>query len=150
MSEGLIAASPTNKLESDDRDQYRGQRRRFMSGEANVVEIDLVRQGAWVFPAGIQKLLREAGARYGVCVYRAAHRGEYEIYPIRLRERLPAIRVPLRPSDGDVVLDLQPLIDQCHERGRYHLLNYRLEPEPPFAPDDAAWVSQVLRENHLR
>ena len=51
-----------------------------------------------------------------------------------LGERLPVIRVPLRPADADVVLDLQPLIDQCHERGRYHLLNYRLALDPPL-PD---------------
>ena len=75
---------------------------------------------------------------------------EREVYPIPLRERLPAIRVPLRPTDADVVLDLQPLIDQCHERGRYHLLDYRLDPDPPFAPEDAAWVDEILRHHHLR
>jgi hypothetical protein len=65
-------------------------------------------------------------------------------------ERLPAIRVPLRPTDADVVLDLQPLIDQCHERGRYHLLDYRLNPEPPLPPEDVAWVDEILRSHHLR
>jgi hypothetical protein len=62
---------------------------------------------------------------------------------------LPAIRVPLRPSEPDVVADLQPLIDQCHERGRYHLLNYGLELEPPLPTEDAAWANQVLREHQL-
>jgi hypothetical protein len=39
----------------------------------------------------------------------------------------------LRPSDADVLLDLQPLVDQCHERGRYHLSDLsttRLSAEP--------------------
>jgi hypothetical protein len=35
-----------------------------------------------------------------------------------LRQRLPAIRVPLRRTDPDAALDLQVLIEQCYERGR--------------------------------
>jgi hypothetical protein len=62
---------------------------------------------------------------------------------------LPAIRVPLRPTDADVVADLQPLIDQCHERGRYHLLNYRLDLDPPLSSEEAAWMNGVLREHAL-
>lgn len=136
--------SPTKKLEASDRDRYLRKTRSFMSAGANLVEIDLVRQGAWIFPQLIRDVLRRIGACYGICVIRAARPGEYEVYPIRLRERLPAIRVPLRPTDADVVLDLQPIIDQCHERGRYHLLNYQLDLDPPLAPDDANWVSELL------
>lgn len=94
----------------------------------NCVGIDLIRKGTWIFPEAIRNVLREAEACYRICVYRAALRGEHEVYPIGFRARLPAIRVPLRPSDDDVVLDLQHLIDQCHERGRYHLLDYRSDP----------------------
>jgi len=47
----LELLSPTNKLESDDRDCYLRKRRGFRQGGANVVELDLVRQGAPVFPA---------------------------------------------------------------------------------------------------
>jgi hypothetical protein len=141
---------PTNKLESDERDRYRRNRRAFISGGVNLVEIDLVRRGAWVFEDGLRSVLQQAGACYGVCVFRASQITAREVYPIRLRERLPAIRVPLRPSDADVIVDLQPLIDQCHERGRYHLLNYRLDPEPPLPPEEAAWVDQVLRGHSLR
>jgi len=35
------------------------------------------------------------------------------------------------------------------ERGRYHLLNYRLALDPPLAPEEAAWVNQLLREARL-
>jgi hypothetical protein len=71
------------------------------------------------------------------------------VYPVGLRARLPTIRVPLRPTDADVVVELQALIDQCHERGRYHLLNYRLGLNPPLPTEDAAWAEQLLRERHL-
>src|SRR5439155_18254952 len=122
----LELLSPTNKVEAGERDRYLRKRRSFMSGGANLVEIDLVRQGAWLFSGGIRNVLQQAGASYAVCIFCAARPAEQSVYPIRLCERLPVIRVPLRPSDTDLVLDLQPLIDQCHERGRYHLLNYRM------------------------
>jgi hypothetical protein len=141
--------SPANKMETVERERYLRKRRSFMSGGANLVEIDLVRQGSWVFPQAVRNVLQHAGTGYGVAVWRTARPTEHEVYPIRLRERLPAIRVPLRPSDADVVLDLQPLIDQCHERGRYHLLAYRLALQPPLAPEDAAWVDALLRQEQL-
>lgn len=141
--------SPSNKLEAADRDRYVRKRRSLMSGGVSLVEIDLVRQGAPVFPDVIRNVMRQAGACYGVCVFRAARPAEHEVYPIRLGERLPAIRVPLRPTDTDVVADLQPLIDQCHERGRYHLLNYRLDLDPPLSSEEAAWMNGVLREHEL-
>jgi hypothetical protein len=140
---------PSNKLEAADRDRYLRKRRGFISGGVNLVEIDLVRQGAPVFPDVIRNVMRGAGACYGVCVFRAARPAENEVYPIRLRERLPAIRVPLRPTDADVVADLQPLIDQCHERGRYHLLNYRLDLDPPLPSEETTWVEGILREHQL-
>jgi hypothetical protein len=146
----LELLSPSNKLESAERDRYLRKRHTFISGGVNFVEIDLVRQGASVFPQGIRNLLQEKAACYGVSVFRAERPVEREVYPIRLRERLPAIRVPLRPSDADVVLDLQPLVDQCHERGRYHLLDYRLNPDPPLSPEDTPWVDEILRSHHLR
>lgn len=146
----LELLSPSNKLESAERDRYRRKRRTFLSGGVNLVEIDLVRRGGWVFRDGIQDILRRAGACYAVCVVRAARTGEHEVYPIHLRQQLPSVRVPLRPTDADVTLDLQPLIDQCHERRRCHLLNYRLDLNPPLAPDDAAWVHQLLLQHGLR
>jgi hypothetical protein len=146
----LELLSPSNKIEMAERDRYRQKRRAFISGGVNLVEIDLVRQGAPVFPEVVRNVLRKAGATYGVCVFRATRPKEHEVYPISLRGRLPVIRVPLRPTDADVVVDLQPLIDRCHERGRYHLLNYRVQLDPPFHPEDAAWVDEVLRAHSLR
>ena len=146
----LELLSPSNKLEAEERDRYGRKCRALIRGGVNLVEIDLVRQGAPVFPEAIRRVLHPAGACYGICVFRAARSSEREVYPLRLRDRLPAIRVPLRPTDADVVVDLQPLIDQCHERGRYHLLNYRLDLDPPLPPEEAVWVDQVLREHGLR
>jgi hypothetical protein len=146
----LELLSPSNKLESTERDRYLRKRQTFIQGGANLVEIDLVRQGASLTPAAVRTVLRQAGAAYGVCVVRAAQPAAHEVYPIGLRDRLPAIRIPLRPTDADVVVDLQALINQCHERGRYHLLNYRIELEPPLALEEAEWVDGILRAHALR
>ena len=62
-----------------------------------------------------------------------------------LRQRLPAIRVPLRRADPDVALDLQLLVGQCYERGRYGtVLDYRQPPQPVLPQEEAAWVQEVL------
>ncbi len=145
----LELLSPSNKLEAIERERYFRKRHTFQSRGVNFIEIDLVRQGTSVFATTIRSVLQNADACYGICVFRATRPEEREVYPIRLRERLPVIRIPLRPSDADVVLDLQPLIDQCHERGRYHLLNYHLALNPPLSPEDANWADQLLRQKHL-
>lgn len=141
--------SPSNKVKCEERDRYFRKRHCFINAGANLVEIDLIRQGASVFPEAVQSVLYEAGACYGVCVFRATRPDEQEVYPIRLRERLPVISIPLRCSDADVVMEMQPLINQCHERGRYHLLNYQLDLDPPLVPEDAAWADKLLREHGL-
>jgi hypothetical protein len=59
-----------------------------------------------------------------------------------LRERLPVIRVPLRVTDHDVVLDLQALLDHCYVTGRYWMLPHRQPLDPPLPEDDAAWAAE--------
>lgn len=142
--------SPANKQDELARSRYHNKLETFRSAGVNVVEIDLVRKGGFVFPPAAAVHLRNKNAAYGVCVYRVTCPKEREVYSIGLRERLPAVSVPLRPADPDVVLELQPLIDQCHERGRYHRLNYRAELFPPLSAADTAWVDSVLQGHQLR
>jgi hypothetical protein len=72
---------------------------------------------------------------------------EAEIYPLPLEQRLPSIRIPLRETDDDVRLDLQPLIDQAYANGRYgHSLDYTRPPAPPLEGSDAAWADHLLRQ----
>ena len=77
---------------------------------------------------------------------RARSPGRRGVYSLPLRQRLPAIAIPLRPTDADVVLDLQQMIDQCYERGRYHRIDYRQPPEPPLPPEEAKWAKELLRK----
>ena len=76
---------------------------------------------------------------------------QIEYFRIPLRERLPAIPIPLRRDDRDVALDLQALIDLCYESGRYgDDIDYREDPEPVLPADDAGWANALLREQGLR
>ena len=55
-----------------------------------------------------------------------------------------------RPGERDVVLQLQPLIDACYHDGRYHRINYRLDPKPTFDDEQARWIDARLREQGRR
>jgi len=74
---------------------------------------------------------------YAACIRRGWKPSEIEYYRFPLRERLPAIAIPLRQTDRDVPLDLQALLDQCYEAAEYDDIDYREEPDPPLSRDDA-------------
>jgi hypothetical protein len=82
---------------------------------------------------------------YQICVSRVWKQREIELYPCSLRQRMPMIRIPLRETDDDVVLDLQMFIDRCYHNGRYDDLDYRRELVPALNPDDAAWADALLK-----
>ena len=68
-----------------------------------------------------------------------------EVYALPLRERLPKIRIPLREGESDVPLDLQALVEQAYENGRYDDTDYASEPIPALDPADAAWSDELLK-----
>jgi hypothetical protein len=71
----------------------------------------------------------------------------YEVYRAPLRERLPVIRIPLPPTDADVPLDLQALLDQCYRNGGYEAdSDYSVHPEPPLNAEDTSWADMLLRQ----
>jgi Protein of unknown function (DUF4058) len=77
-----------------------------------------LRSGPHVLAVPEYAARREAEYDYLICVNRAKEpRDTYEIYPRRLRERLPRLGVPLAESDPDVVLDLQAVVAKVYEAG---------------------------------
>ena len=68
-----------------------------------------------------------------------------------LWERLPVVKVPLRPDDADVPLDLQALVEQCYRNGAYEgTLNYAVAPDPPLLGAERDWADDYLYEKGLR
>ncbi|MGH7967664.1 MAG: DUF4058 family protein, partial [Limisphaerales bacterium] len=117
-----------------------------LRGGINLVEIDLLRGGGLALPErSLLKPVAPGRVFHHVAVSRPPRVTRHEFYVMSLRERLPMIRVPLRRTDPDVALDLQVLVDQCYERGRYsEVINYTETPEPPLPPEETAWANEVL------
>lgn len=140
--------SLSNKSPGEGQELYRRKQRELKDGQVNLVEIDLVRAGDRILSVGPSRIPASHRTPYQVCVYRAtAALPCYEVYRVPLRERLPAIRIPLRPTDPDVPLDLQALIDQCYRNGGYDEdLDYEAEPDPPLDATDASWADALLRQ----
>lgn len=136
--------SPSNRTPGAGRETYLRKRRRYIDGEVNVVELDLVRAGEHTVGIGLEEIPPERRATYYACAWRAPYR-RWELYPLVLRERLPAIRVPLRATDRDVLLDLQALIDEVYRRGRYDRLRYAAPLQPPLSESDAEWSRATLQ-----
>ena len=75
----------------------------------------------------------------------------FENYRLPLREQLPAIALPLRQTNQDIPLDLQAILNESCEEGRYvDDSDYREEPDPPLVPDDAKWADALLNEQGFR
>jgi Protein of unknown function (DUF4058) len=140
----LEILSPSNKYAGVGRDLYRRKQNDLAEGGISLVEIDLLRAGPHVLQVPLGQYPPTYRTPYKVCVHRG-WKASAEIYRVPLRERLPAIRVPLRQTDGDVLLDLQALIAQVYRHGRYDDIDYTAAAVPPLAPDDAAWADELLR-----
>jgi len=138
--------SPSNKLPGRARVAYKSKQRDFISAGVNLVEIDLVREGEWVFSADEGRVSARHRTPYMVCVFRATDSAIRAVYPLAFSERLPRIAVPLRARDRDIVLDLQRVIEQAYEGGRYDRTDYRKPLHPPLPPEEAAWATKLLRK----
>ena len=130
--------SPSNKRPGEDRQQYLAKRREILRSTAHLVEIDLLR-GWSPMPADD----RPEG-HYSVLVSRSERRPAAEFWPIRLRDRLPVIPIPLRPTDPDGQVDLQEVLHQAHDGPGYEHFIYDGGPEPPLSAEDAEWAGRFI------
>jgi hypothetical protein len=130
--------SPSNKSTGPDRDQYLAKRRQVMRARVNLVEIDLLRGGPRMPWQGMPE------CDYCVVVSRAGRWPRAGLWPIRLRERLPEIPIPLRPEEADARLDLQQLLHRVYDAAGYCYYIYTGQPEPALSAEDAAWASQLV------
>jgi hypothetical protein len=138
--------SPTNKLAGDGREKYRTKQQEVLSADINLVEVDLTRSGRRELAFPEAELPASAVAAYLACVYRGFNTRHFEIYSLPLREKLPAIRIPLRPSDPDAALDLQALVDTAYTEGRHDDIDYTRPIVPPLTGEDADWADRLLRD----
>jgi hypothetical protein len=140
----------TNKLRDRGRGQYTRKRRELTQDDVGFVEIDLLRAGPSVVDLPAEVLERHPHD-YVVNIIRPFFTGG-EFYPVRLRDRLPRIRIPLETESPDAALDLQAALDVAYDRGPYRMrIDYTGDPPPPRLPkDDLDWIDATLREKGLR
>jgi hypothetical protein len=146
--------SPTNKLDARNRRRYIQKREAYYAADVNVVEIDLLRTGEPLIDVPWGRLAARHITPCKACIRRVPAMSaddEVEYYPLPLRQRLPRLRIPLRPIDDDVILDLQQPIDKAYEMGRYGMrLNYAAPPPgPALSADDAAWAAEQVRQTRV-
>ena len=137
--------SASNKSTPRGRKKYREKQEQLEEGDVSLVEIDLLRRGLWMLCVPKARIPAARRTEYGACVRRGWNPWRLELYPLPLRHKLPRIPIPLREDDKDVALDLQALVDQCYANGRYDSIDYSVDLKPPFAPDDAGWVNDLLK-----
>jgi hypothetical protein len=144
--------SPSNKAAgSAGRQLYLTKQQELFESQTHLIEIDLLRRGEHTVLAPRAKLLAKGGWDYLVCLHRGGQGRRSEVWPIRLRQPLPRIRVPLAEGDPDIVLDLQEVFKRCYDQGGYaRRLNYRRDPPTPLPADDATWAEALLREQEPR
>ncbi|OAI46432.1 hypothetical protein AYO44_11415 [Planctomycetaceae bacterium SCGC AG-212-F19] len=130
--------SPTNKRVGSDRDQYLAKRSELLGRGVHLVEIDLLR-------GGTRPPLEDLpDCDYYMMVSRAEERPRAGAWPIRLRDRLPVIPIPLQNPDPDAKVDLQPLLHHVYDLACYEDYIYRGKPQPPLHPEDAAWAESLI------
>jgi Protein of unknown function (DUF4058) len=130
--------SPSNKRSGEDRQQYLAKRRELLRSPTHLVELDLLR-GWEPMPAEDR-----IDGDYSVLVSRAGRRPAAEFWPIRLRDRLPVIPIPLRPADPDLRIDLQQVLHQTYDGPGYEKFIYAGLPEPPLSTEDVGWAGQFI------
>jgi hypothetical protein len=137
--------SPINKTASPGREQYLRKQWEVLHSQANLVEIDLLGAGLRTIPTPLDASGYPPRHRYLIGVYRATDREHVAVYPIRLEQRLPRFRLPLRQPDPDIVVDVQAAFDRCYDNGAYADLVDYMQPVPvALSPEETAWVRMRL------
>ena len=137
--------SLSNKRSGTGRDKYLEKQAEVLRSDASLVEIDLLRSGPPLFALPTSQIPERHRRDYLACVSLGWKHNRRLLYPMSLRQRLPALPIPLRKDEPPVSLDLQVLIDQTYERGRYNDLDYSQELDPPLSAEESAWAQQVLK-----
>ena len=138
--------SPANKVPGDGLEKYKQKQSECRGAGVNLVEIDLTRTGRRQLLAHRWHEARQHDSTYQASIWCAAATYRVELYPMRLAVPLPTLRIPLRPSDADAVLDLQSLVGTVYAASRYdRTTDYRASPEPPLEGEEAVWADSLLK-----
>ena len=133
--------SPKNKRKGQGRTAYEKKRQQVLKSLSHLVEIDLLR-------AGVPMAMRGSvsSSLYRILVSPEAIRPTANLYGFGLREMIPTFPLPLKPEDGDTIVDLQEILMGVYDRGSYDLrIDYRQPvPPPALSKVDQQWIDELL------
>ncbi|MEQ1824813.1 MAG: DUF4058 family protein [Pirellula sp.] len=136
--------SPSNKTKKGA-ESYIQKQRELLDADVSLVEIDLIRRGHWIMAADEQCYPRRVSKPYRICVSRSTSSIKSEVYLATFARPLPKVKIPLRESDADVLLPLQPLVDQAYENGRYgNIIDYDKLPTFALEAEESSWIQDWL------
>lgn len=120
---------------------YRGKRAALVRDGIHFVEFDLLRGGT---RTQLARPLPQGD--YYANVFRADRAPDVQVFPWRLRDKLPVIPIPLRAPDKDVPINLAEAVKTAYERGRYdRKLRYSRPLDPPLNPEEMKWAQSLLK-----
>lgn len=127
--------SPTNK--SQGRAEYLIKRDFILSEEVHLVELDLLVNGQRLPTA--EPLPQDD---YYAFVARHECRPLCDVYHWSVRRPLPALPIPLKAPDMDIIVELQPVFAEAFARGRYERrLRYDAPPRSRLSRADREWAA---------
>lgn len=133
--------SPTNKEAGEDRQTYLLKRQEYFSARVSLIEIDLLRAGGRL-PLGKP---RTGTDDYCILVCRAWEWPRADCWSFSVRELLPRIPVPLAVDAAEPVLDLQEVVNNVYDDGRYETeLDYHQPLTPRLNRQDENWMRSIL------
>ncbi len=136
--------SPSNKSAGSDRRNYLAKRDEYILSGTNLVEIDLLRDGARL-PMGRSRLPH---ADYYALVSRAADFPRVELWAFTVRDAMPVLPIPLKPEHGDVPVSLRDCLDGAYEDADYDdRIDYAAPPHSPLRSPDAIWATKMMKAN---
>jgi hypothetical protein len=138
--------SPWNKAPGGLNKDYRRKLEKYGNAGVSVLEIDLLRSSRSRLQVNQNNLPPERWAPYLACVRRSCSLSRWEVYPMGLRLPLPAIPVPLREDEPDVLVALGPVIERAYVSGGHDDIDYRKAAAPPLKGDDAKWADHLLKQ----
>ena len=132
--------SPKNKRAGEGRNAYERKRQRILASATHLVEIDLLRGGQPMTMAGAE--LQD----YRILICRGDERPAGDLYAFGVSQPIPTVPIPLLPGDVQPMLDLQGLLEQVYQRGRYHLaIDYSKAPQVRWKDEaEVAWVQALV------
>ncbi|MEM9218827.1 MAG: DUF4058 family protein [Cyanobacteria bacterium P01_F01_bin.150] len=142
MAFPLPGMIPWDNWPGRGRDDYEKKRLDVLSSSANLVEIDLLRDGK---PPEILTAIPQTD--YRILVARWRQRPRAELLGFGIRQAIPVFTLPLQQGDVEPDVNLQDLLAEIYEQGGFALaVDYKQEPFPPLKEDDWIWADALLNE----